>query len=207
MVQAELDHIAMPPDRVAELAGVSRRRVAYWEQTRLVQPSIVYDRRGRPIRLYGHHDLLAAMIVAELQKRGMTLQHVRRIVGYVAGLGYRHPLTEVHYAVHGETVYIQHQDGSWEGDRAPGQCVFPEVLDLKPLRAKIISAASRRPGTQGAVERRRGALGSKEVFAGTRVPVDTVERYLRNGASAEQVLAAYPALTLQDVRVAERRAS
>ena len=56
----------------------------------------------------------------------------------------------------------------------------------------------------GHVERRRGVLGSKAVFAGTRVPVAAVETYLERGLSEERILEAFPELTREDVEAARR---
>jgi predicted nuclease of predicted toxin-antitoxin system len=52
----------------------------------------------------------------------------------------------------------------------PGQIVLDQVLRLEPMRAKIRAAGARERSTVGKVERRRGAMGSKPLVAGTRVP-------------------------------------
>ena len=52
--------------------------------------------------------------------------------------------------------------------------------------------------------RRRGVLGSKAVFAGTRVPVAAVEAYLERGLPDERILEAFPELTREDVEAARR---
>jgi uncharacterized protein (DUF433 family) len=45
-------------------------------------------------------------------------------------------------------------------------------------------------------------LGHKLVFAGTRIPVDTVIEYLEAGRSVEEVLQAFPDLTRDDIDAA-----
>lgn len=59
----------------------------------------------------------------------------------------------------------------------------------------------------GRVERRRGAMGSKPVLAGTRVPVDTVRRYLEAGRTVDQVLESFPTLTAADVEAVRQGAA
>jgi uncharacterized protein (DUF433 family) len=54
----------------------------------------------------------------------------------------------------------------------------------------------------GEVERRRGALGGKPLIAGTRIPVATVQRLVREGLGAEQIREFYPDLTDDDIRAA-----
>lgn len=112
---------------------------------------------------------------------------------YLKRRGYERPLTELRCARIGKQVYFQHPDGTWEGGLKPDQIVIHEVLDLEPIRRRILDNIKRDRSHAGHVERRRGTLGSKEVFAGTRVPVDTVRRYVRAGRSESEILAAFPA--------------
>ena len=123
---------------------------------------------------------------------GDTFQHLR-------ARGYEQPLTQVVFATHGREVYFQHDDGTWEGGLTPDQLVLSEVLNLRPLRRRIADGIQRDQADAGHVERRRGALGSKPVLAGTRVPVETVRRYLDAGRTAEQIVESFPALTAADV--------
>lgn len=192
--------LAVPVDLAAKIARLSRRQVDYWAKTSLVVPSV--DRRlspGRRIRLYGFVDLLALSVGAELKTRGVSLQHIRKIVRYLKTRKYERPLTEVRYATIGKRVYFQHEDGTWEGDLHPDQIVLHQVLNLEPIRQRIAKSVSRDQSLAGTFERRRGALGSKPVLAGTRIPVETVRRYLDAGRTTDEILTAYPDLTRSDV--------
>ena len=46
-------------------------------------------------------------------------------------------------------------------------------------------------------------MGGKPCIKGTRIPVDLILRYLGEGQRAEEILKAYPGLSLEDVRAAE----
>lgn len=46
-------------------------------------------------------------------------------------------------------------------------------------------------------------MGGKPCIKGTRIPVDLIVEKLDNGQSSEDILEAYPGLTLADVRAAE----
>lgn len=158
---------------------------------------------GRRVRLYGFVDLLALTVAAQLRtEHGLSLQHIRQIVGHLKSRGYEHPLTELTFSVYRGQVYFQHPDGQWEGGLRPDQLVLQQVLDLRPLRRRITEGATRDARRAGQVEKRRGALGSKPVLAGTRVPVDTVRRYLAAGKSVDAILTAFPDLTRADVEAA-----
>lgn len=197
--------LAVPRDAAARIAGLSLRQVDYWADTGLVSPTV--DQRvspGQRVRLYGFIDLLALLVAAELRKRGVSLQHIRQIVAHLESRGYDEPLTQLRFATIGNRVYFQHEDGTWEGDLHADQLVFHQVLNLEPLRRRISDAARRDEGMVGRVERRRGVLGGKPVLAGTRVPVQTVRRYLDAGRSIDDVLQAFPALSRPDVEAVQR---
>jgi uncharacterized protein (DUF433 family) len=85
--------------------------------------------------------------------------------------------------------------------------VLTHLLDLDAIRIRVRSAAGRRDVSQaGRIERRRGVLGSKPVFAGTRIPVASVVAFLGAGRSVDEVLAAYPQLSPEDVEAARSEA-
>jgi uncharacterized protein (DUF433 family) len=196
-------YLAVPRERAARLAGLTLRQVDYWAKTGLIEPSVDNAAFGRRVRLYGFVDLLALTVAAKLKERNVSLQHIRAIVAHVKTRGYDRPFTDLQYATLGRRVYFQHPDGSWEGDARPDQLVAREVLPLRDLHRRILDAARRREEhTEGVIEKRRGVHGSKPVFAGTRVPVDTVQRYLANGKSTDEILAAFPMLTPADVDAA-----
>ena len=192
--------LAVTRDTAAKIARLSLRQVDYWAKTDLVPASIDGAvSASRRIRLYSFLDLLALSVAAELKQRGVSLQHIRQIVRHLKSRGYDRPLTQLTYATIGKQVYFQLEDGTWEGGLRPDQIVLHEVLNLRPIRDRITEAVHRDRAQVGRTERRRGALGSKPVLAGTRIPVDTVRRYLQAGRSEAEVLAAYPDLTEADL--------
>ena len=202
---AELDDlIAMPRDRAAALAGVSRRRVIYWEMRNLVRPAIRrrISVRGQ-VQLYTFRDLVCLLVVAELRKRDFSLQHVRRVVDHLRSQGYQTPLGTVEFATLGRSeIYFKHADESWEGDGRPNQLVIHQVISLEPIRQLIRSAAGRPSTGHGRTERRRGVRANQATFTGTRVPVSTVVAWLESGHTASDVIEAYPDLTDEDVQFA-----
>lgn len=206
MTSATEELLALPDTRARQLAGVSMRRLRYWEETGLVVPSI--QRRLGPkntVRLYGFVDLLSLLVVAELRtERDMSLQHVRRVVEHLRARGYQSPLRELTFATLGGEIYFQHPDGTWEGDLRPDQIVLEEVLRLDRLRARISRAAERQADDAGRVVKKRGVHASAPVFAGTRIRVSTVQDYLRHGYDTNAILEAFPDLSAADVAEASR---
>jgi uncharacterized protein (DUF433 family)/DNA-binding transcriptional MerR regulator len=197
--------VALTQERAAELAGVSPHQLRYWASTDLVRPTV--DTRltpQRPIRLYGYVELMALLITAELRRRKVPLQAVRGVVEYGRSKGFAQPLTELVFATVGREVYIRLPDGTWSSGKRPDEIVIHQVIELEPLRARIRSSAVRPDGALGRFERRRGVMGGKELVTGTRVPVETVRRYLRRGASVAEVVEAFPVLAPADVEAVQR---
>ena len=194
------EHLAVNATTASRITRLSDRQLDYWARTGFVGPAV--DRRltpGRRVRLYGFGDLLALMVAAELKDRRISLQHIRAVVEHLRARGYDQPLTELVFATLGREIYFRHRDGEWESGLSPDQLVLSEVLHLEPLRRRIAAGLRRSEDDLGRVERRRGTLGSKPVFAGTRVPVETVRRYLDAGRTVDQIVASFPVLTAADV--------
>jgi uncharacterized protein (DUF433 family)/DNA-binding transcriptional MerR regulator len=210
MAEAMDNVLAVSDKRARELARITMSQLRYWEKTRLVVPSI---RRqvspGKTVRLYGFEDLLELLVAAELRHRpGISLQHIRRIVEYLRQRNFTSPLREVRFATHGKNIYFQYPDGSWSGDPVPDQVVISQVIDLEVVSARIGAMATRRdPRDAGKVVKRAGVLGGKPIFAGTRIPVGTVQRYLQAGYSTKAIVKEYPSLTPEDIDAARQSAA
>lgn len=200
------DIIALPEDRAAALADVSLRQLGYWDKRELVGPGIRRELGPhRNVRLYTFQDLVSLLVTAEMRQRKFSLQQIRKVVNHLRSRGYAEPIRELKFATYGKEIYFQHPSGEWEGGRRPDQIVFYQVIDLEPIRARIRDAVTGRPrDARGKIERRRGRLGNKPVFAGTRIPVDAVVQRLEHGFTEEQVIAAYPDLTVADIEAARR---
>ena len=182
--------------RVRALAGISQRQLRYWAKD-LARP--VIDRTitaQHGVRLYDFDGVLTVLILAKLKRRSFSLQYLRQVVAYVATEGL--DFAQLRFAVVGSKLHFQRPDGQWQ-DAHSSQLVADVVLPLEPLRAKVRAATQRDPQSVGHFERRRGAMGSKELIAGTRVPVAAVRRYLDRGVPVAEVLEAFPSLQLQDV--------
>jgi uncharacterized protein (DUF433 family)/DNA-binding transcriptional MerR regulator len=200
-------HVAVTPETAARLVGVTLRRVDYWRDTGLVVPGVVSSLgTRREVRLYRLPELVELRTVAELRRTGISLQHIRNIVEYLRA-HYDAPLRELRFGVYAGEVYFQHPDGTWEGDRAPGQIVLRGAVPVEGFRNELlhrIAEGGRRPDEVGRVVRRRRVHGSQPVFDGTRVPVSAVQAYLERGYGTEQILAAYPHLTEADIDAARQ---
>jgi uncharacterized protein (DUF433 family) len=198
------ERTAVPDKRAAEIAALSRQRLRYWEKTDLITPDV--ERKISPrnvVRLYSLPRVVELVVASELRKQGVSLQHIRRIVGHLRQQGYESPLREVRFARSGDRVVFQHTDGSWEASRRPFQGMMWQVIDLEEIRTRVQGRLSRSSRDAGVIEKRRKVQASRPVFRGTRVPVEAVERYLKAAKSTQEIIEAFPSLTEEDIEAAE----
>ena len=172
------------------------------ENRRVINNHLVLH--GQSKASYTH--IIAWAIVKALEAQGMHVRHIRRIVEAVRSSVHPRPLASLSWGVAGQEIFVGYPDGSWVGDRRPNQNVLIDTIDLEEIRGDARrSAQERRPEHVGSVESRRGALGSKEVFAGTRIPVNAVVEYLQRGASDQRILEGFPDLRAEDINFARQR--
>lgn len=170
-----------------------------------MSPSLASELGSRSIWTFSLEDLVQGRVVKELEDRGTSVRHIGRVVEAVRSSTHPRPLASLVWGVAGHELFVGYPDGSWVGDRRPSQNVFIETLDLETIRGDARrSAQERRPDDIGAVETRRGKLGSKEVFAGTRISVSAVVEYIERGASDERILQGFPDLRSEDIDSARR---
>jgi len=77
----------------------------------------------------------------------------------------------------------------------------------QPPPTKIDTVSDRDPEAAGKVVSRRGVHLSKPIFAGTRIPVATVQRYLQAGYDTKAIIREYPSLTRADIETARHYAA
>ena len=89
---------------VSRIAGVSARRLAYWDSIGLVRPSIERAHGKGSRRFYSLQDIAEAKIVGRLQDCGLSLQRIRRSFDFIRSL--RIPICELAIVSDGETIYV-----------------------------------------------------------------------------------------------------
>ncbi|HVB13550.1 MAG TPA: DUF433 domain-containing protein [Candidatus Dormibacteraeota bacterium] len=184
------------------LTGLSKRQLRYWDRKDFIRPSVARGSGRARRRLYGFTDLVSLRAAGQLRRDGVSLQLIRKVATYLKSLDYRAPLSEVRFWVWQGRLYFAESEVVRAG-RRPEQAVMPYDVPVPAivdsLRRDIQELDGRRVGE---IERRRGVLGSKPVFADTRIPVASVRRLLKSGSTHAEVLAFYPDLTEADLTIA-----
>ncbi|HKE52322.1 MAG TPA: DUF433 domain-containing protein [Actinomycetes bacterium] len=194
----------VPEKQAAAIAKITRRKLCYWHEVGLVKPSVSHRLGRKIVRLYTLDEVLQLRIAGWLRDTA-SLQEIRKIVRR-QGVAYRSPLSTLGFARDDDgRIYVQHPDGTWETNEPRGQMVIEMAIPLDRFRADINTATARPARLHGRIEKRRGVLASKPVFAGTRVPVATVQAFLHRGYTTDEILREYPSLTAEDVDAARDR--
>lgn len=203
--------VAVPLPIAARLVGMTERRLAEWDERGFLTPTAKRQLSERnTVRLYEFGDLIEIRVALALIDQRLSLPHVERVIGYLRkARGFGNPLRELAFAVVRGKIFFKLPDGTWEGEVRPRQVVFHSVLNLEVIREEMAQRLrdNQKKLRRAAVERRRKVLGHKEVFAGTRTPIEAVLSFLASGASDEEILEAYPHLTPDDINLARSLAT
>jgi uncharacterized protein (DUF433 family) len=206
--ETERARLAFTSEQAIVLAGITKRKLDYWIASGLVAADIAKgEGRGR-VRLFSFGNLVELRVVAWL-RGSVSLQLIRKIVLRLHEEGYDRPLGDVAFGVvraerTDDRIVLKRADGGWE-TFADGQMVLEGVLPIGEFIRALdegISDARTRKDKRGKVERRRGALGSRPLVAGTRVPTSAVWNLHVAGRSPDEIARSYPGLTVEDVHAA-----
>jgi len=139
----------------ARIAGVTLRQLQWWDERKVVSP-----RHEGHKRLYGPADVIEVTVIAELRRKGFSLQKIRRVIRFLQREMGRH-LSEVlsggsdfHLLTDGKTIYLEDSESRiidiLKNARQPMflVCVTDQVRRLnggpkKPARAETSTSARR----------------------------------------------------------------
>lgn len=95
--------IAFTASDVSKITQISIRRLAYWDDIELVQPSLKAASGKGSRRLYSLQDLVELTIVAKLLDGKLPLQRIRKSFSCIRSLSI--PFSELVIVSNGETIY------------------------------------------------------------------------------------------------------
>lgn len=200
--------IGVPIPTAARVIGVSDLRLIDWADRELLVPETQqrFGQNNRRVWAYSFEDLVLGRLIRVLEdSHGVHIRQITSIISAVRSWAGPETLTSLSWAVEGGEVFVQFSDGAWHGSRRPSQSVEPGTLNLEQIRADTRVRLQRPAEASGRTSRRRGVLGSKEVFEGTRIPVATIVGYLEHGFDDDRILTSFPDLSPADIEVARGR--
>lgn len=158
--KAKTDLLAPPPaftsTDVAKISGVSLRQLQWWDEKKVVSP-----RQEGHRRLYLAEEVLEIAVIAELRRKGFSLQKIRRVLRFLqkeVGKKLGEILdqeSDLHLVTDGKYIYLEdnHQRiiDIFKNSKQPMflVCVSDQVRRLsatlpparKPVRSEVGSAA------------------------------------------------------------------
>ncbi len=196
---------AFSEDQVAQLTGLTKRRLRYWDKTDFFSPSYVEEDRRLPFsKFYSFKDVVALRTLEVLRvQNSVPLQHLRKVAEKLNHL--RHDLwVKTKLYVANRKVIIVSEPSGLPREVVSGQYLLP--IQLKTIiddTGRAIEEMKKRSDSDiGRISQKRTICHNAPVFAGTRIPVGAVKRLHEDGFSERQILEEYPDLTPDDVQAA-----
>jgi DNA-binding transcriptional MerR regulator len=99
-------------DEVARISGVSLRQLQWWDERKMVSP-----RQEGHRRIYLQQEVVEVSVIAELRRKGFSLQKIRRILRYLQkDMGKRladavADKGDIHLITDGRNIYLEDQPG------------------------------------------------------------------------------------------------
>ncbi len=148
----------MPGERLTPRAAASRprpadaritpRQVAHWRRTGLVRD--------------GSRELADLRMIGALRRAGVSLGRIRAALDRGCGPARASARADpARFAVYAGELYVRHPDGSWEGDRRPGQLVLDGTVPLLPVPGSAMPDALAAPTPDGRAPRMGGTRAAR----------------------------------------------
>ncbi|MBI3679300.1 MAG: MerR family transcriptional regulator [Acidobacteria bacterium] len=147
---------------VARIGGVSLRQLQWWDERKVVSP-----RHEGHKRIYSSEEVVEITVIAELRRKGFSLQKIRRVLRFLQKeMGRRlsdvlRQDSDLHLVTDGRSIYLEDSNeriiGILKNARQPMflVCVTDQVRRIdgtlrpsapkKPARAESVAAPVRRP--------------------------------------------------------------
>ncbi len=192
-------------EQAATVAHISTRRASYWASRDVLVPTVLYDTTATPHRyLYDFADVVGLRTLGMLRDRfGLSLQQLRKANAYLREHAHR-PWSELRFWMRGkELLFADPESQQIVSASHPGQAAIAIEIEqvARSVEDDAQALAGRRAGDIGKVNRKRNVQGNRLVVKGTRVPIRSIINLDEDGYTPEDVVRAFPSLTLQDVRL------
>lgn len=196
---------AFGEEDAARLTGLSVGQLRRWDRSGFLRPSYGADNRRLPFsRVYSFRNIVSLRVLSDLRnKHKVSMQHLRKVSQKLAEFGDARWTSATLYVL-GRRVVFTDPRTSERKEIVTGQRVLdiPLRVAISDTRSAIRSLNERGDDEKGKIVRARFVLQNEPVFAGTRIPVAAVNRYLASGYTPSDVVREFPDLTLEDVDAA-----
>ncbi len=193
-------------DQVAELTGLSKRQLRYWDKTDFFSPEYLVDDR----RVYSFRDLVGLRAIAPIRTR-VPLQELRKVdraLHEEFHEDHPNPWASIKFFLSGKELLYRDPRTDEVVSTKPHRQTPILVIDLEEVRSDTVRLLkrkrSRKDSDIGKLSKRRNVLNGRQVIAGTRIPSSLIWRYFSSGMTVEEIVDGFPTLTEKDVKAAIR---
>jgi len=207
MTQLDLTTViaAFTEEQAQMLTGLTKSRLRYWARTGFFMPSFIEENARLPFsRFYSFRDIVALRTLELLRvQNGVPLQNLRKVAENLSYLKDENWTKTILYVANRRVIDIDPETGN-PRESVSGQFVVPIELKavIKAADLEIEQMRQRSRSDLGHIAKAPGICHSAPVVAGTRVPVGAILRLHDDGFSAQQIIAEYPDLALEDIDAA-----
>ncbi|NBC34835.1 MAG: DUF433 domain-containing protein [Alphaproteobacteria bacterium] len=196
--------VAFADTHVAQLTGLSRRQLREWNRKGFFTPHYGDDGlRGPQSRLYSFPDVVCLRLIAMLRRDHRIPFDVLADIRDALTARDFDAWNDLVLHINGRRVELLE---AGDDEAAPAANGESRIIRVAEVRAALSEAAEtlkcRSPDELGKIKRSRRIMHNAPVFAGTRIPVAMVRRYLEAGFTSERILSDYPTLTPHDIEAA-----
>lgn len=201
---------AFSEDQVQRLTGISKRQLRYWDRTGFFKPSLAEENRRLAFsRIYSFTDVVSLRVLNVLRNQyGVSLQHLRKAANDLPKMSEeKWGKTEL-FVLNRRIVFVEPETTQYR-EIVGKQYVIGISLRVvaSDTRRDIEALRERGKGTAGTVVRSRNVCQNAWVMAGTRIRVDSIKEFAKEGYTVQQIQEEYPALTEADIEAALRHES
>lgn len=193
-------------EQIAELSGVSSRRLTNWARQGVVIPSVAYDITTRPfVFFYDFADLTGICTIAMLiEQHHLLPRQLHKVHAWFRQHATSLP-GELRLEFHDKEFLIQ-DSTTPEAQPTDGIDSTIQVVNLASLIAQLTldveRVRQRQPEDIGQISRHRRIQHNAPVIAGTRIPTSTIWHYHEDGYSNNEILEQFPHITPHDIAAA-----
>jgi uncharacterized protein (DUF433 family)/DNA-binding transcriptional MerR regulator len=196
---------AFTADQVVRLTGLTMGQLAYWDKTGFFRPQYASEKRSAYSRIYSFKDVVGLRTVSVLKNHfHVSLPHLRKVAKKLSAYTDR-PWSEIKLKVWNRKVQFDEPDTGKTRGVVDGQYT---LLPIASIMEDVLRAAEqlrrRDPAEIGKIGKHRYVSHNAPVFAGTRIKVATIVRFVEAGYSTAAILKEYPTLTEADIEAAKR---
>jgi uncharacterized protein (DUF433 family) len=199
---------AFSAEHVARITGLTHRQLAYWDRVGFFKPTYSHVAEGtKPVKVYTFQDIVGLRVIAVLlNDHKLSVQNLRKAAQELTQHSHT-PWSSLTLGVcKGEVVIFDRAANTGVGLFTGQYLLLPIIDQIRHVRRAITDLSKRQESQIGLVERHRNIAHNARVFAGTRIPIKTVQQFLDAGYGAEAILKEYPSLEREDIEavIAER---